>query len=312
MSTVNITVSEFYAKGCGCQYGVEKENCLTGFDRADIERIRDAFLEMDSTEKDMFVLSLMCQQRKPGEESHGLTYMMEGKKVCRTTFLFLLSISKEKLQRISQHYNDNDLTARRHGNCGKAPSNSHSFETRRHVKEFIENYANDHGVSLPGRIPGHRDESITLISSAESKRSVWKFYSDSCLKSLLKPVCYSLFVELWNEVIPWVVIAKPATDLCWKCQQNNNAILKASNVPDEDKAGLLMDQLKHLEDAKKEREYYKTVPVVKRKSSRIFPKLQPLRASSTLFIRRYCPLQLGFCTTDPLPIRPFPTWSSLL
>lgn len=96
-----------------------------------------------------------------------------------------------------------------------------------------------------------------LISSAESKKSVWNFYSDSCQQSSLKPVCYSLFVELWNELIPWVVIAKPATDLCWKCQQNNNAILKGSNGTDSDKTQLLLEQMKHLDDAKRERDYYK-------------------------------------------------------
>jgi len=107
---------------------------------------------------------------------------------------------------------------------------------------------------------------------------VWKFYSDSCLQSLLKPVCYSLFVELWNEVIPWVVIAKPATDLCWKCQQNNNAILKASNVPDEDKAQLLLDQLKHLEKAKKEREYYKMqCQLSKENLQTSFPNFSPFQ-----------------------------------
>jgi len=130
----------------------------------------------------------------------------------------------------------------------------------------------------------------------------------------LKPVCYSLFVELWNEVIPWVVIAKPATDLCWKCQQNNNAILKASNVPDEDKAQLLLDQLEHLEKAKKEREYYKMqCQLSKENLQTSFPnfRLQPLSATSTLFIPRYCSLQLGFCTTNSLSIRPFPTRSNL-
>jgi len=171
MSTVNITVTEIIEKGCGCKYGANKENCLVGFEREDIQRIRNNFLELENAEKDMFVLSLLCQQRKPGEEQQ-LNFIMEGKKICRTMFLFFLSISKEKLQKIGKHYANHGLTARRHGNCGKAPSNSHSFETRRHVKEFIQNYADDHGVCLPGRIPGHRDESITLISSADSKKCV--------------------------------------------------------------------------------------------------------------------------------------------
>lgn len=134
MATVGVTVEEFLNKGCGCKMGTNKENCLVNFERADVVRIRDSFLELNNSEKDMFVLSLFCQQKRPADEIQALHLMIEGKKICRNMFLFLLNISKEKLQNLSKHYNTHGQVSRRHGNCGKTPYNAHLFDTRYHVK----------------------------------------------------------------------------------------------------------------------------------------------------------------------------------
>ena len=53
------------------------------------------------------------------------------------------------------------------------------------------------------------------------------------------------------------MIAKPATDLCWKCQNNNNQIFKSVNRNEEEKIALVTEQLRHLDTADKERKYYK-------------------------------------------------------
>ena len=50
---------------------------------------------------------------------------------------------------------------------------------------------------------------------------------------------------------------KPASDLCWKCQENNNKIIKATNCAETEKEDLLQEQQKHLSDARREREFYK-------------------------------------------------------
>ena len=65
-------------------------------------------------------------------------------------------------------------------------------------------------------------------------------------------------MELWNELTPWIVIAKPSSDLCWTCQQYTQEIGNRINVNDSEKQLLLDNYLKHLALAKKEREYYQT------------------------------------------------------
>lgn len=280
MATASTATSteEFLEKGCDCKLGNGGTQCITNFSREQFEQCRYSFMELSNDEKDLFILSFLTLSRMPGDDidRHYSTFTMYGKKVCRKTFLFLLNISKNKYSNICKHYSNNGLVSRSHGNKGRLPSNSHSFETKKHVKSFIETYAEDHGVLLPGRIPGYRDQSISLLSSAESKKNVWEFYQESCNDGDLRPVCYSLFLELWEELIPWVVIAKPATDLCWECQQNNNKIFKNANRSEEEKMITLGDQMKHLDNANAEREYYKSqCAQAKEDLSSNFPDFSP-------------------------------------
>ena len=254
--TLNVSVEEFLETGCGCKYGEEGQECISNFAQEEFKNCRNYFTELTKEERDLFILSHLFINRAPGKvnENKRIPYRIYGKPVCKTTFLYLLNISKNLLQNVSQHYNSEGLTPRVHGNKGRLPSNTSSFETTSHVKTFISEYAANHALPLPGRIPGYRDESISLISSSES--SVWEFYQRSCIAADLNPVSYSLFVQLWQELIPWVVIAKPSSDLCWTCQKNSQLIVR--NVPenDSDKAALYRTQLDHLEEAKREREYY--------------------------------------------------------
>jgi hypothetical protein len=60
--------------------------------------------------------------------------------------------------------------------------------------------------------------------------NVWKSYSKSC-KALNKSVPYSKFVDLWNNLFPNVVIAKPMTDLCAECQENTTKIQRSATYP---------------------------------------------------------------------------------
>ena len=51
---------------------------------------------------------------------------------------------------------------------------------------------------------------------------------------------------------------RPATDLCWTCQKNNNKIHKSANLPEADKAEAVRAQEKHLNLASGEQVFYQT------------------------------------------------------
>ena len=49
----------------------------------------------------------------------------------------------------------------------------------------------------------------------------------------MRVVAYSTFTQLWCQLLPHVVVMKPMSDLCWVCQLNSTAIMRAANRPEE-------------------------------------------------------------------------------
>ena len=56
---------------------------------------------------------------------------------------------------------------------------------------------------------------------------------------------------------PFIVTAKPSTNLCFTCHQNSCLIMKSANLPDQLKTERVQKAFEHLNRAHKEREYYK-------------------------------------------------------
>ena len=59
--------------------------------------------------------------------------------------------------------------------------------------------------------------------------------------------------------MPYVVISRPMSDLCWVCQRNNAHILRAVNVPEEMKSATLLRQEEHLRLATLQRTEYQVM-----------------------------------------------------
>ena len=66
----------------------------------------------------------------------------------------------------------------------------------------------------------------------------------------------STFRDTWSKLVPYIVTAKPMTDLCWTCQANNNLIYHGVNIPEEKKSECLRQQEEHLLVVQKERSLY--------------------------------------------------------
>ena len=58
-------------------------------------------------------------------------------------------------------------------------------------------------------------------------------------------------------LLPYIVVAKPMTDLCWICQNNNYRIFRSANLDDEEKRELLIQQQLHLSSVDEERTLYR-------------------------------------------------------
>lgn len=172
-------------------------------------------------------------------------------------FLTLYGLSYSRFRRLKEHYENNGLSSRTHGNTKRLPPNTLPHAVVEDVKVFLTNYVEENAISLPGRIPGYKDEDIKLLSCHETKMGVWRVFETACKAAGKQGVCYSKFAELWEQFHPNVVVAKPMSDLCETCQQNTTKLLSAANLPDREKSDCVRKQQEHLNLALAERNVYR-------------------------------------------------------
>jgi hypothetical protein len=87
---------------------------------------------------------------------------------------------------------------------------------------------------LPGRVPGYKDSDVKLLPSSTTKHIIWEQYIQAAATTSMRAVAYSTFTHLWRQLLPYVIVMKPMSDLCWVCQQNSTAIMRSANKePDE-------------------------------------------------------------------------------
>ena len=97
-------------------------------------------------------------------------HMHRGYSVCKSTYAFLYGVgTKHRLESIKKHYIENGMETRVHKNTRRLPHNALSFTEITSVVKFIENYAEQHAILLPGRIPSYKRDDMKLLPSSTSK-----------------------------------------------------------------------------------------------------------------------------------------------
>ena len=61
-------------------------------------------------------------------------------------------------------------------------------------------------------------------------------YKVCCEQVNSRVLVYTTFCSYWRQLLPQIVVTKPRTDLCWRCQQNSTLIVKATNKSAEEKS----------------------------------------------------------------------------
>ena len=143
---------------------------------------------------------------------------------------------------------NNGLTPRCHGNTCRLPANTISFVDTQRVVNFLTTYAEANAILLPGRIPEYKRTHVQLLPSCTTKRRVWLQYCAS-LQSISEQhhqVAYSTFCSMWRRIVPHIIVTKPMSDLCWICQSNSTAIMRAANHPEEDKSEVIQYYTSHI------------------------------------------------------------------
>ena len=179
-------------------------------------------------------------------QSTRMSFSYHGRRICKKTFIFLPCLQYFRFHSLLKHYKKNGLTLRTHGNTKRLPSSASSIETVERVVKFIKDVAEEQALLLPRRVPGFKRIDVKLLPSNLTKHSLWKTYFNICMSTGQVSVGYSKFCDLWNQLCPFILIMRPATDLCWTCQKNNSQINKSANLPEAEKVDVVRKQEEHL------------------------------------------------------------------
>ena len=250
-------LEQFCIETCKCKLGAKGTPCSSTFSQADLSSFRMNCLELLSHELDLVILSQIASSTKSSDGSNQTysQFLHKGHRICIKTFLFLHGVSHHRYENLCRHYSRHGVTPRRHGNLGRSPKHALSLAQTQSIVLFLRNFASVHALPLPGRVPGNFDERYVLLPSDMSKRFVYRKYEEAC--SLEKCVSRRKFETIWSETVPFIVTAKPSTDLCFTCQQNSRLIMKSANLPEHVKSERVEKALEHLDRAHKEREFYR-------------------------------------------------------
>ena len=263
-----VKVERFFEETCKFKLAEDEKPCSLTLTLDDFVDCRSNCSELSSTELDLVILgaiqcSLNCHESSTSgraekeRQNTRMAYYYHGKRICMRTFLFLHCLQKNRFYSLVKHYRKNGLSLRVHGNKKRLPSSASSTETVERVIKFILNVAEEQALILPGRVPGFKRIDVKLLPSNLTKHRLWCTYADICTSAGEASVGYSKFCDLWKQLCPFIVIMRPATDLCWTCQKNNNRIHKTANLPESEKAEAVRRQEEHLLLASGERNFYK-------------------------------------------------------
>jgi len=216
-------LKEFLECGCKCSRGPKDGSCSSQFTGEEIIPNLNNCHELSLRELDLVILAntqAVARVELAGQKrnrSPCCNFLFKSKSICRDMFLFMYGISNFWLHSLQEHYENSGLSSRTHGNTRRLPKNTLPFAVVEDVKLFLANYAEKHAISLPGRIPGYKEEDIKLLSSHETKIGAWRSFEVACKATTKQTVSYSKFIELWKQFHPTLVVAKPMTELCLTC-----------------------------------------------------------------------------------------------
>ena len=222
-------------------------------------------LELSSSELDLVVLSnihVFTKTEKISDKrnrSPWCSFTYQTIPICKEMFLHLYGIGYSRFRRLREHYQEHRIYPRTHGNTKRVPKNATSKKSLEAVHAFIDNYVEENAIVLPGRFPGFKSEEIRLLSSLETKMSVWREHKKTCGVLNERAVSYKKFLQLWNEFYPDVVNSKPMMDLCLTCQRNTTKLQRAASLSDEGKSDCVKAHQEHLDIAQSKRECYRNL-----------------------------------------------------
>ena len=256
-------VKKFMHDGCGCALGAKGGSCSRQFSETDVLFNLNNCLELSNDELDLVILASI--QAFTHRESSGTklsrnprcSFYYQSVPICKEMFLHFYGLSDSRFGQLREHYENHGVSLRTNGNTKRLPHNTISQAMIEVVKAFLSNFVGENAISLPGRIPGFKSDEIKVLSSSETKKTLWQVYEAACEASDVQAVGYTKFLKLWEQFYPNVVVAKPMTDLCFTCLQNTTKLQRATNLSESEQSVCVKAHQEHLNCAQAERQFYR-------------------------------------------------------
>ncbi|ELT92413.1 hypothetical protein CAPTEDRAFT_205030 [Capitella teleta] len=176
---------------CNCQH-YQNGPCSQMFSTEEMANMKMDMAAYPYREQNMMLVGLIAagikvsdmtcnsKRKRQKKREHPITiYMHEGQQICISTFKCIFGISNPRLYRLRKHYADNGLIPIESAAGGSRSKNAVSFEDTQKLVQFIRNYAEDHALVLPGRVPGVCRNDVVLLPSSHTKTFVYNKYTDA-------------------------------------------------------------------------------------------------------------------------------------
>ena len=236
----------YSSQGCSCSLGQDDSPCFAQFSRDHYATMREDCAQLTREEKNILIMGqIMAMSNTSKLTKHSshhwhtpqerkrsrAAYYHQGDRVCLRTFLFLHHTKKDQFLNIKASCSEKGIAPRVHGNTRRLPVDDVS-----RVVSFIRNYAEDHAVLLPGRIPGYKRSDLQLLPCSTTRSLVWKQYCNCCELSHHRAVAYNTFCNTWRTLLPMILPARPRTDLCAVCHAKAGLLMRSTNLTEEQKS----------------------------------------------------------------------------
>lgn len=237
----------FLKEGCDC-------GCSSTVDQERFAKLRSQFQELAKIEQDVFVMSNLItlgggsitqspRLKNKERSNQRVFYFFEYKKpICQETYLNMLGISHKHLRNVKKHLTTNGLTARVHGNTDRTPQWKTKMlvddNLKEELKNFLESYADTHGLPDPGKSKNKNHPIIFLPTDMTYKSVHQDFITSRKEDDKLKSLKFGLFLKLWHQLTPHIQFMPPRSDLCDTCQQFRNDLHDCSNKSESEKEEL--------------------------------------------------------------------------
>ena len=164
------------------------------------------------------------QMRGCAEQRATITfyYFVQGVKVCQAVFLFAHSCSRYVLKKVSSHLESGCVVTPDHGSKGAVPWNALNPEEVSTAANFIQNYADKHGLPQPAAPHSHNGTAPIYLPCVTRMNMIHAFYSQEG-----GSMCKSSFMRVRLKLCADIVIMKPREDVCATCSNLQSKISRA-------------------------------------------------------------------------------------